>query len=278
MAHVYSPRVVTPTRVSDLEAALSAGLGGPARLFVRSTLSRDVSATGHVSQVVAEDMDGFFYAGHSDPEVRLARVAEQVIRERFAESVGISLDEVSGSIHHGTGWITAWVSGIRPLGRDEVQQAEDAIASVADLDIRLTILFEQAALYDRYGGFRLAWTGPVDAAVDSSTVRIMTRLDDALGPRQMTIESLTVSLHDDVYHAFAEALGPRALSRQEVADLAAVIETDLDRPLELYVRFRPEIVQTEEGPVSFESLERRFLEMQTGDYPEHVRLILEAIQ
>jgi hypothetical protein len=46
IAEVHTPRVRPPERVNEIQDALRSGLGEPVRLFMRCTLTKDVTATG----------------------------------------------------------------------------------------------------------------------------------------------------------------------------------------------------------------------------------------
>ncbi len=48
LAHVHASGDITPTRVKLMEEALESKLKVPVELFVRSTLSEDVSSTGSI--------------------------------------------------------------------------------------------------------------------------------------------------------------------------------------------------------------------------------------
>ena len=278
LAHIYSPRVISPLRVGRLEETLETELARPTELFVRSTLSRDVSATGHMNQVATQDLDGFFYAGQPDESVKLARQAEQIIRERLSDQVWISLDQVTATIWQGKGLIFAWVSGIRKLSGGEIDQIEGEIREAAGMDIFLGLVHEQSDVYDRYGSYKFGWFLPFGMAEDPGFVLINSTLRELLSGRGYSVDGLSATVHAGVYQVLVEVAGPDRISEEDVAELKATVQPKLEHPLELYVRWRPEVVLTPEGPLAFDVLSERIRSQFRGDYPAEVKLMLEQSQ
>ena len=66
----------------------------PVELFVRSTLSNDISASGSINQVLAETLDGFFVSRKPDPRVDLIKTAEQAIREYLDTQLALHMREM----------------------------------------------------------------------------------------------------------------------------------------------------------------------------------------
>jgi hypothetical protein len=72
--------------------------------------------------------------------------------------------------------------------------------------------------------------------------------------------------------------GPDRISEEDVAELKGAVQPELERPLELYVRWRPEVVLSAEGPIAFDVLSERIQSQFRGDYPAEVKLLLESLQ
>jgi uncharacterized hydrophobic protein (TIGR00271 family) len=78
---VETPRVVEPASVKSMEDDLRQRLGEPVRLFMRCSVTKDVSATGSTNIRPYLNLDGKVTEAQMSPSMRLLQQAEQVARE-----------------------------------------------------------------------------------------------------------------------------------------------------------------------------------------------------
>ena len=94
LSTVLTPRVIGPERVARIQQSLSDRLQGPVRLFMRCSLTKDVSATGSTNLRPYLSLDGTVTEAPLAPDMRLLQEAEQVAREVASERPEIALLEV----------------------------------------------------------------------------------------------------------------------------------------------------------------------------------------
>jgi uncharacterized hydrophobic protein (TIGR00271 family) len=91
---VLTPRVLSPQKVKHMEEALSQHVGEPVRLFVRCSLTKDVTATGATTLLTGRNLDGKFTTDAIAPEAQTLQAAEQVIREILINFPQVTLNDI----------------------------------------------------------------------------------------------------------------------------------------------------------------------------------------
>lgn len=94
LSTVSAPRVIAPGSVREIQDRLSAQLGEPVRLFVRSIVAKDVSATGSANLRPYLSLDGKVTEAPLAPAMRLLQEAEQLAREVAAIRPGLSFQDI----------------------------------------------------------------------------------------------------------------------------------------------------------------------------------------
>ena len=94
LAEIRTPRVPVPARVQLLQDAISSRLGEPVHLFMRCTLTKDVTATGSTTLRPYLSLNGKVTTAPISPDMRLLQQAEQVAREVVANRPNIILKDV----------------------------------------------------------------------------------------------------------------------------------------------------------------------------------------
>jgi len=92
---VLTPRVLSPQKVKRMEEALSQHVGEPVRLFVRCSLTKDVTATGATTSLLTgRNLDGKFTTDVIALEAQTLQAAEQVIREILINFPQVTLNDI----------------------------------------------------------------------------------------------------------------------------------------------------------------------------------------
>jgi uncharacterized hydrophobic protein (TIGR00271 family) len=94
LAEVRTPHVPVPGRVAEIQEALGQRLGEPVHLFMRCTLTKDVTATGSTTLRPYLSLNGRVTSAPISPDMRLLQQAEQVAREVVATRPNIILRDV----------------------------------------------------------------------------------------------------------------------------------------------------------------------------------------
>lgn len=124
LAHILASGNITPSRVKSMEVALESELKIPVELFVRSTPSNDISATGSINQVLTETLDGFFVSHESNPRIVLKKAAEQTIREYLDTQPALDLRDMHLMPLYGKELIVASVLGAADMSAKQVRNLE----------------------------------------------------------------------------------------------------------------------------------------------------------
>jgi uncharacterized hydrophobic protein (TIGR00271 family) len=91
LSTVMTPRVIAPERVERMQTALAERLGEPVRLFLRCSMTKEITATGSTNLRPYLSLDGKVTEAPLAPEMRLLQEAEQVAREVAATRPEIAL-------------------------------------------------------------------------------------------------------------------------------------------------------------------------------------------
>jgi len=91
---VLTPRVLSPQKVKRMEEALSQHVGEPVRLFVRCSLTKDITATGATTLLTGRNLDGKFTTDALAPEAQTLQSAEQLARELLIDFPEVTLNDV----------------------------------------------------------------------------------------------------------------------------------------------------------------------------------------
>jgi len=91
---VLTPRVLSPQKVKRMEEALSQHVGEPVRLFVRCSLTKDITATGATTLLTGRNLDGKFTTDALAPEAQMLQSAEQLARELLIDFPEVTLNDI----------------------------------------------------------------------------------------------------------------------------------------------------------------------------------------
>ena len=278
LAHVHSPTMFSPTRVKKIQSKLEEILEQPIQLFLRSTLTRDVSATGAVNPLITETLDGLIYNRHPNKRIRTLKLAEQAIRENLANHFGLELTGVNLLRLNNGKAIMAMINGVRTLSKQEIENLEAELRQrTGDSKMNLFIVFNQLDLYDRWGKFNYEWTSPGgwevedEAAFDSLT----TALQEAFKNNDYFLNSFNFKVINDEYHVVLDVVGPQLFSQPELHELKKKLSGNVVKPVKLFVRSRPEVVVGEDGFTSFEALKSEYSQQIESTSNQDIEKILD---
>jgi hypothetical protein len=281
LAHVHASGVITPSRVKLMEETMENKLKSPVELFVRSTLSKDVSSTGSINQVLTETLDGFFVGLKSDPRIDLIKAAEQTIREYMDTQPALYVEEINLVPISGKPLILATIFGMRKMKPEEIQKLELNIRQrTGDDTITLAIRHSDVELQDRFGKAYYEWA--TFQTLTPGQEMVISKIEDFLkmefGNSEFYLTNNDFSIRDGIYYVLVELTGPKLYSHEELAELRKKIAKITGDQLQVYVRSKPEVVLTQSGFTSFDKLKDKFLKQAGSVYKKEIaEIIKEAL-
>lgn len=276
MAHLYSPSSISPSKVSTIQKALEVELSMPVELFIRSTLSNDVTSSGLLNQIETQGLDGFYLNQKSNPRVLTIRMAEQIIRESLQSRLGLWLEEMNLIEIKGIDYVLATVFGPRQLSNDEISSLEQEIRSqTKNNTINLVIRHVNVDLYDRLGLAYLEFAEVDIASSDETAEKIQAFLETNFNNSKYLFDNLDISFREKKYHVLVELKGTQFFTEDEHTRLQQDLSDLIDHPVELYVRSTPEVVITKDGNISFRKLKKEMLQQMERLNTEQLKRISE---
>lgn len=94
IATVFTPRVLAPNSVAEMERLLEARIGDQVRLFMRCNVTKDVTATGSTNIRPYLSLDGKITEAPLSAAMRMLQQAEQVTREVMADLPYMQFDDI----------------------------------------------------------------------------------------------------------------------------------------------------------------------------------------
>jgi uncharacterized hydrophobic protein (TIGR00271 family) len=248
LAEVRTPHVPAPWRVKEIQDALGERLAETVNLFMRCTLTKDVTAAGSTTLRPYLSLNGKVTTAPVSPDMRLLQQAEQVAREVVAKRRDIVLKDIelvnlpSGPV------LLVSIESPRPpspalvgrfeallrerLGEQRVRVAVRVAESV-DITSKGPILFGEAHFGDV----------SVDASQRQRTVEETIRADLQRVPNTFVLA--VDAVHGDAKWAVrADVAGPHVLLPSDVQAVEERTAKTVGEPVSLSVRARTDVLVT----------------------------------
>jgi len=279
LAHIHSSAYITPSRVKFLEKAMERKLGEPVELFVRSTLSKDVSATGSIHQLVTETLDQFSVDSQGDARVDILKSAEQTIREYLQALPSRYVAEVNLLPKGSEQVVLATMYGPKALSDRQIQELEQQIQHrAANEHLSLVIRHIELNLHDRHGRFYYEWITMENIQPDQQQVidDVTNFIESEFKGSEYEVVNIDFTVRQGKFLCLIELTGRKLYSLNELETLRGKIPSITKEPVNIYVRSRPEVVLSEKGYGSFESLQKQLLDEAETLYEQHLRQLTEG--
>lgn len=268
LAIVRSYRTISPTWVTDMEAALASTLDTPVNLVVRTVYSQDVSAVGSSLQVVRPDLNGDFLVSAPQSFGAMESLASQVLLEAFDGEPGIELTRVEyGESDLNKGIVVAYLNSLRQLRRDEIADIEQRLQlRFGDPSLHFYARVDSSALQDRNGPVRVEWSNVLDAGAEEAerlpllTAAIQSTVEETLG---LTPFNTDFRWRDGRWHALVEVFGHKQIGATELASVQQALPESCRDSVELLIWQRRDVVVTQEGFTTYDRLTAPLLQEQS---------------
>ena len=276
LADVDAPTVVSPRTVNEIQRKVEEVVEQPIELFIRTTVTHDVSAVGSINQAVTETLDGYVTPETENPLVKILRTAEQVIREYFDEKRGIRLKDLRAIPFEDEIALVAEVSGLRRVAADEIQDLEDLIQDrLVDTKVGFVVQQNTSDLVDRSGGLRLEFYLPKTIHEEEKLIADMGQFArNWMSEKSFWLHSWSFTILDDVLHFLFEVKGPNLFTDENLAILKQDMSKHFNREIEIYVRSEIEAVV---GPNNYESFTQLLDEFRQRNRDEYGVQIRESV-
>jgi hypothetical protein len=245
LSTVRTPHVIPPERVKRMQDALSSRLGKTVRLFVRCSLTKDVTATGSTNLRPYLSLNGRVTEAPLAPEMRLLQQAEQVAREVAGTRPEIALLDVD-LVHAGAiPVLVVSVETPRNPAPESVARFEALLRErLAEPDLRVVVRRVDSTDVTAKG--RILYGASHFAAETPEEVASRTRVEESVRARIQALPDLFVTAIDAVragpgWNVRAEVVGPRVPSPQDVHAIETSAGRSLGEPVSVSLRARVDL-------------------------------------
>ncbi|MEA3301960.1 MAG: DUF389 domain-containing protein [Pseudomonadota bacterium] len=282
-ADVNAPDVVAPRTISAIEKRLAEITGQPTRLFIRTTVTHDVSASGSINQFVEQTLDGISTTETGDLRLATLQSAEQIMREYLGERRGIRLESLNLIPSGPLMILIAQISGVRQLAIEEIKELEILIQNqVAEgKKTRLLVQQEISELSDSLGSLRTEFTMPqsgdlpVEVTDKMKSIAVFART--WLESRDYWLHGWSITILDDDYHLLLEVRGTELFDSEQRQAIKQELANEFEVSVEVYVRSQLDTVVGPGGHIAFPDLLDDFRRRNRAAYGDEIkRSIIEA--
>lgn len=248
LAQVRTPRVPAPDRVQEIQDALGRRLGLPVHLFMRCTLTKDVTATGSTTLRPYLSLNGKVVTAPISPDTRLLQQAEQVAREVVATRPNIVLRDVELVKLPAGPVLVVSILASRPPAPDRIARFESLlrqrlgernvrvvvrVAESVDLTSKGRVLFGEA----HFGESRTEETSP-QRTVEDTVKAGLQKLPNTF------VTAIDAVRRKSGWAVRADVATPRAPEPADVRNVQEHSAKTIGEPVDLTVRARMEVLVT----------------------------------
>ena len=246
---VLTPRVLSPQKVKHLEDALSRNVGEPVRLFVRCSITRDVTATGDAAGLLTgRNFDGKFTTEDVVPEARTLQAAEQTIREMLINFPGITLNDIElVPLPTGPVLVVSVQMPRTPLPVG-IQQLERMLQErVGDPRMRLVVRVINSVDISSKGRILLGQAHFAERSAEEAALQEKLEQAAQAGIEQIPnlfVINIDAARSESSWEVRAEVVGPRVPSPPEVRTIETKLEKLAGQAVTVTLWARTEVVVT----------------------------------
>jgi hypothetical protein len=254
-------------------------LGGDFDLYLRATLTKNVSATGSINQVVAETLDGFSLRSKGSERLELLHEAEQVIREYLGDKMGQQLRGLQSFPLGEETVLLAEIRGPRRLRKDEAAELNELVENrMPSSRVRLNLIQWNPQLMSASGLERLEFIPR--RSLSEEQEELFENVEDFVGQRLTetghAIIGATLTQLEDGYYGLFEVTGHGRIEAADVRELESAIHHQFGEAFSLFLRRIPESVVTATGFTTWNELLSEFGARTRDYYDAESRALIDA--
>lgn len=251
LSTISTPRVVEPQLVKRVQDALAARLGEPVRLFLRCSLTLDVSATGSTSVRPYLSLNGRVTEAPLAPRMRLLQQAEQVAREVAPTRPDLVLKDIElVELPSGPVFVISIESSRPPTPADVARFESSLRARLGEPTLRVVV--RKAATVDMTAKGRIllgeAHLGSADPAEEARRAEVERAVRASIEAQPDRFAAAVDAVRAaQGWRVRAEIVGPRVVAPADVKEIEAQSTRTLGEPVALSVWARAELQVTGDG-------------------------------
>jgi hypothetical protein len=247
LAEVRTPHVPVPGRVNEIQDALTSRLGETVHLFMRCTLTKDVTATGSTTLRPYLSLNGDVTTAPVSPDMRLLQQAEQVAREVVATRPNIILKDVQ-LVKFPTGPVlVVSIESSRAPDPDRIARFEDVLRKrLGEQSVRVVVRVAESVDLTSKG--RVLF-GEAHFATSEDEAKRQRTVEETVRANLQSLPNTFVTAIDAVrdesgWAVRAEVTAPRVLATNDVRNVEERAAKALGEPVDLTVRARTDVLVT----------------------------------
>jgi uncharacterized hydrophobic protein (TIGR00271 family) len=248
LAEVRTPHVPAPGRVNEIQEALGHRLGQSVRLFMRCTLTKDVTATGSTTLRPYLSLNGKVITAPISPDMRLLQQAEQVAREVVATRPQIVLKDVE-LVNLPTGpVVVVSISSARAPSPSRIARFEALLRErLGEPNVQVVVRVAESVDITSKG--RVLFGEAHFGAVSADEAQRQRTVEETVRRNLESVPNTFVTAIDAIrqgsgWAVRAEVVGPRVLSPSEVHAIEERAAKTIGEPVDLSVRARTDVLVT----------------------------------
>jgi hypothetical protein len=248
LSTVLTPRVIGPERVARIQQSLSDRLEQPVQLFMRCSLTKDVSATGSTNLRPYLSLDGTVTEAPLAPDMRLLQEAEQVAREVAGERPEIALLDVDLVPLPTAPVLIVSVQTPRDPEPEAVGRFE-ALVRERLREPNVQVVVRRIDSTDMTAKGKILYGAAHFGAATSQEAGRRREVEEAVRARIEALPNLFVTAIDAVHAGSgwsvrAEAVGPRVPTPEEIRGVERQAGRSLGETVQLSLRARIDLMVT----------------------------------
>lgn len=261
MAVLRTPRVISPARVTRIQDALASRLDEPVDLYFRCALTKDVAASGAVSLLGEQTLDGNFDREDLSPTARIIQIGEQSVRDLLTNRPDIILRDVSlAEMPVGPVLIVSIQTSREPVPQNLESVQELIRQRTQNPDIVLVVrTVETTDLTPAgrvlYGSAHFADLSEEERAEAANVKSLVKKSLEESG--QYFAPAIDVVRHGEGWAARANVVGPTVVTPEAIEKVEKAVGGEVGAPVVLHALASTNIIVSKDG---YESVQHRTLE------------------
>ena len=248
LSTVRTPRVLAPERVKRIQDRLSEDLAAPVRLFVRCSLTKDVTATGSINLRPYLSLNGKFAEEPMSAGTRILQQAEQVGREVAATRLNIVLTDVE-LLQLSTGPVVVFsIQNPREPSAEDVGRFETALRDrLGEPGVRVVVRMVDSTDITSKGRILFGEAHFADLSPEQTQQQKAAETavrENIERTANMFVTAIDALHRESAWTVRAEVTGPRVLTPEEVRDAEKRSAEALGEEVEIEIRAHTDLIVT----------------------------------
>jgi len=248
LSTVRTPRVVAPERVKRIQDTLRESLGEPVRLFVRCSLTKDVTATGSINLRPYLSLNGKITEEPMSAGTRILQQAEQVGREVVAVRPNIVLSDVE-LLQLSTGPVVVFsIQNPREPSAENVGRFEALLRErLNEPGVRVVVRVVDSTDVTSKGRILLGEAHFGDLTPEQRQLQATVErsvLENLQHTADMFVTAIDAVHRETGWSARAEVTGPRVLTPEEVRNAEQSAAAGVGEPVTIEVHAHTDLIVT----------------------------------